>query len=135
MSLNNSKTKESQCSEIIRKKTLDLFFPFLFKQTNVLKRGGWRERGKKGGEGERERERKKERERKDEERKRDCRRSMDGSLLLAFIFTAPASNILFQVLGCLQIQNCKEYSVLHLILVQPYSGNTGGTADQLISLN
>lgn len=134
MSLNNSKTKESQCSEIIRKKTLDLFFPFLFKQTNVLKRGGG------GGEreerrGERERERKKERERKDEERKRDCRRSMDGSLLLAFIFTAPASNILFQVLGCLQIQNCKEYSVLHLILVQPYSGNTGGTADQLISLN
>lgn len=90
-----------------------------------------RKEGGRGGEGKRE----KEGERKDEERKRDCRRSMDGSLLLAFIFTAPASNILFQVLGCLQIQNCKEYSVLHLILVQPYSGNTGGTADQLISLN
>jgi len=48
------------------------------------------------------------RERKDEERERDCIRSMDGSLLLALLFTAPEANILFQVLGFLQIQNCKD---------------------------
>lgn len=96
-------------------------------QKNILEKGEGR--GEKGDG------RSRERVRVRVKRGRDCCRSMDGSLLLTLLFAAPASNIPFPVPGCLQIQNSKECSVLHLIPVQPYSGNTAGPADPLISLN
>lgn len=94
-------------------------------QTNILEKG---EGGKGDG-------RSRKRVRVRVKRGRDCCRSMDGSLPLTLLFAAPASNILFPVPGCLQVKNSKECSVLHLIPVQPYSGNTGGPADRLTSLN